>query len=310
MTTRSQRFSALPILVVIALLAAAPAGAETVGSDLDELTPTKTVSCSQGGSCVVAQALGGNGTPFSPPGGIVTSWSVRLGGAAPEGMRLIVQDPHAYGGAFAGRRTIDLGKVQSSFRRNEVSTFSEQLPIQGDQTFGLQISGASRQDTRATLLAPFTGEYNTALLWDPAPAFGGTAAMATKVFENSRLTLSIEVGRPSPQRCAPLNTFTGSNRADDYGGFHDGGDIISGRGGKDTLRGYGGEDCMYGGRGNDQLAGMDDADLIVGGPGQDDIGAGNGNDRIQARDGNTDIVRCGSGRDTVKADSFDRLFGC
>ncbi|HEU5062026.1 MAG TPA: hypothetical protein VFT79_02595 [Solirubrobacterales bacterium] len=298
------------LVVLIALLLAAPAGAETVGSDLEALTPTKTVSCAEGSSCVVAQALGGNGTPFSPPGGIVTSWSVRLGGSVPEGMRLVVQDPHAYGGAFAGRRAIDLGSPQRGFRRNGVSTFSEQLPIQGDQTFGLQISGASRQATRATLLAPYTDEYDTALLWDPAPVFGGTAEMATKVLENSRLTLSIEVMPPSPQRCAPLNTFTGSNRRDDYGGFHQGGDVIRGRGGSDALRGYGGEDCMYGGRGQDAIAGMDGSDLIVGGPGRDDIGAGDGDDRIRVRDGARDVVRCGDGHDVVKADRLDRLFDC
>lgn len=296
--------------IFIALLVAAPAGAETIGSDLEALTPTKTVACSKGKSCVVAQSLGGNGTPFSPPGGIITSWSVKLGASAPEGMRLIVQDVHDYGGPDSGRRTIDLGTLQRSFRRNGVSTFDEQLPIDADQTFGLQLSGTSSQGTRATLLAPFTDEYKTALLWDPAPVFGGAYATATKVFANSRLTLSVEVVPPSPQRCAPLNTFTGSNRADDYGGFDNAGDVIHGRGGNDELRGYTGEDCMYGGRGNDHLAGMNGSDLIVGGPGHDDIGGGNGNDRILVRDGAADVVRCGSGHDVVKADSFDRLIGC
>jgi hypothetical protein len=298
------------LLTAVALLAAPPAGAETVGSDLQALTPTKTVVCSHGDSCVVAQSLGGNGTPFSPPGGIITSWSVKLGKSAPEGMRLIVQDPDQYGGAQSGRRTIDVGRLETGFRRNGVSTFGEQLPIQADQTFGLQISGTSRQGTRATLLAPFSDEYKTALLWDPAPVFGGAAETATDVLENSRLTLSIEVASPSPLRCDPLNTFTGSNHADDYGGFHDGGDVIHGRGGRDELRGYGGEDCMYGGRGNDHLAGMDDSDLIVGGPGRDDIGAGEGDDVVRVRDGSPDVVRCGGGRDVVKADRIDRLFGC
>jgi hypothetical protein len=44
-----------------------------------------------------------------------------------------------------------------------VNTFDEQLPIDADQTFGLQLSGSSSQRTRATLLAPFTDEYKTAL---------------------------------------------------------------------------------------------------------------------------------------------------
>jgi serralysin len=115
---------------------------------------------------------------------------------------------------------------------------------------------------------------------------------------------------PAPDRCTPLNTFTGSRFGDDYGGFGEGGDPIYGLGGNDLLRGLRGEDCVYGGPGNDRIAGMDDADLLSGGPGRDDIGAGEGDDRILVRDGKRDTVRCAGGRDTVEADGLDRLSDC
>jgi hypothetical protein len=40
------------------------------------------------------------------------------------------------------------------------------------------------------------------------------------------------------------------------------------------------------------------------------IDGGAGADIIDAVDGRADRVRCGSGRDRVRADKFDRLRGC
>ena len=300
--------SSLTVFVALLLALAPSAAAETVGSDLDVLAPTKTIACPVGSSCTLAQALGGNGTPFSPPGGIVTSWSVRFGAVVPEAIRLVVQDVRAFGGANTSRRTIDVGASQGSLVPNRVSTFPEQLPIDGDQTFGVVIEGESR--ARATIAAPFNDEYKTMLLWDPPPPFGGRPAMPSRNFANTRITISAEVSEPNPGRCDPLNTYTGSRHGDDYGGFSHAGDVIYGRAGNDSLRAYTGEDCVYGGRGRDRIAGMGDADLLVGGPGPDDIGAGEGNDRILVRDGSRDVVRCAGGRDTVKADGLDLLQGC
>lgn len=303
--------SSLAVLVAL-LLALAPsaAAAETVGSDLEALTPTKTIACPGGGSCALAQALGGNGTPFSPPGGIITGWSVRFGAVVPEAIRLVVQDVRAFGGANTSRRTIDVGASQGSLVPNRVSTFPERLPIDGDQTFGVVIEGASRARARATIAAPFEDEYKTMLLWDPPPPFGGRPAMPSKSFADTRITISAEVSEPNPGRCDPLNTYTGSRHSDDYGGFGNAGDVIYGRAGNDSLRAYTGDDCVYGGRGRDQLAGMGGADLLVGGSGNDDIGAGEGDDRILVRDGSRDVVRCAGGRDVVKADGLDLLQGC
>jgi Ca2+-binding RTX toxin-like protein len=78
-------------------------------------------------------------------------------------------------------------------------------------------------------------------------------------------------------------------------------DLLRGLGGKDLLRGLGGTDRLEGGVG---------ADRIVGGPGRDMVIGGDGNDDIDVKDGQVDTVRCGAGRDRVRADRRDRLSGC
>lgn len=302
----------LPLsLAIAAVLALAPAAhAATVGSDLEALAPTKTVVCPRGDACIVAQSLGGNGTPFSPPTGVVTRWSVRFGAWAPAGIRLVIQKAGGTGGAGQGRRTIDVGSLRGFLVPNGIASFAERLPIQADETFGVRLEGMNRGGTAATIAAPFEDEYKTMLLWDPPPPFGGPSPLPTKVFQRTRIALSAEVVPPGTGRCDPLNTYTGSSHADDYGGFAAGGDRIYGYGGGDALRGHRGDDCVYGGRGEDRIAGMDGRDLLVGGSGSDDVGAGEGDDRILVRDGKRDTVRCGGGRDSVKADRLDRLSEC
>ena len=76
---------------------------------------------------------------------------------------------------------------------------------------------------------------------------------------------------------------------------------IVGLGGADRLRGAAGNDCLIGGPGADTLDGGEGVDLLDG---------GGGRDVIAAVDGTRDLVRCGPGRDRVRADRVDRLRGC
>lgn len=78
----------------------------------------------------------------------------------------------------------------------------------------------------------------------------------------------------------------------------DAGDAIRGRAGNDRLHGGRGNDCLYGQRGKDRLHGGPGRDLLSGGP---------GNDRILAIDGERDRIRCGRGKDVVRADRKDKL---
>lgn len=119
----------------------------------------------------------------------------------------------------------------------------------------------------------------------------------------------------------------GTDEADHLAG-DDRGELIRGLAGADRLRGGGGEDCVHGDGHADAIFGDDGADTLLGGPGRDRIygGAGDdvlsggsssdlldggaGADILDAADGRADRVRCGSGRDRVRADRVDQLSGC
>ena len=86
--------------------------------------------------------------------------------------------------------------------------------------------------------------------------------------------------------------------------------------GNDRLIGGGGRDRLVAGAGRDRLWGNGAADRLFGGPGRDNLSGGLGRDvllggpgpdRILARDGRQDRIRCGTGRDLVKADSRDNV---
>jgi Ca2+-binding RTX toxin-like protein len=67
---------------------------------------------------------------------------------------------------------------------------------------------------------------------------------------------------------------------------------------------------LIGGPGNDRLNGGTGNDTLIGNGGKDSLVGGPGNDAINARDGVRELVKCGPGKDRVKADKKDRLSGC
>lgn len=89
-----------------------------------------------------------------------------------------------------------------------------------------------------------------------------------------------------------------------------GNDTITGGNGDDVILGGFGADTLNGAAGSDSIFGGTGADAITGGDGSDAIFGGAGDDTVTAKDSTTDDVRCGSGNDTVSADSADRLTDC
>jgi Ca2+-binding RTX toxin-like protein len=62
------------------------------------------------------------------------------------------------------------------------------------------------------------------------------------------------------------------------------------------------------GSGNDRLRVRSTGPAqIFGGPGNDTLIGGEGDDTFDARDGDADVIRCGSGRDRVRADKSDTV---
>lgn len=108
---------------------------------------------------------------------------------------------------------------------------------------------------------------------------------------DSASSCSVATGGP----CA--NRLVGSDGADVLVGTP-ASDSIEGGGGRDVVRGRPGDDCLSGGRGSDTVRGGGGGDQLNGGP---------GNDRLRAVDGARDTIRCGRGRDRVKAEGQDRV---
>ncbi|HST14202.1 MAG TPA: hypothetical protein VLJ44_05050 [Gaiellaceae bacterium] len=111
---------------------------------------------------------------------------------------------------------------------------------------------------------------------------------------------------PSKPKSTKGVTKTGNGRANTLLGTARN-DMLRGLGGNDVLRGLGGNDVLLGGAGNDKLYGGAGNDQLLGGAGKDVMYGGPGNDTISARDGRRDTIFCGTGRDTVYADRFDKV---
>jgi plastocyanin len=89
-----------------------------------------------------------------------------------------------------------------------------------------------------------------------------------------------------------------------------GNDTLKGGAGNDSLTGGDGNDVLVGGAGKDKLNGGRGSDKLTGNGGKDSLVGGPGNDSINAKDGVAETVKCGPGRDKVKADRKDKLSGC
>jgi hypothetical protein len=86
--------------------------------------------------------------------------------------------------------------------------------------------------------------------------------------------------------------------------------ILEGGAGDDVLTGGKEDDTLRGDAGKDRVAGAGGSDEIEGGRGKDLLSGGRGRDSIKAQDSKRDRVKCGPGRDRVKADRRDQLRGC
>jgi Ca2+-binding RTX toxin-like protein len=110
-------------------------------------------------------------------------------------------------------------------------------------------------------------------------------------------------GNPGDDR---VSAGAGNDRA--FG--RSGDDGVSGNAGDDRVSAGSGDDRAYGRSGDDGVSGNAGDDRVDGGGGNDRLFGRGGNDLVDARDGQRDVVYCGTGRDTVRADREDLLRGC
>lgn len=213
----------------------------------------------------------------------------------------------AYPGSISATPGMPIAPLSPSLvRRTGTATFSVDPPLPA----GLALDPATGTFSGTPAAASAT-TVHTVTLTDLA---GSTTAPV------SVTVLAVPSGPPPPSllegRCA--NVKRGNSRANRIRGTAKG-DRLIGRGGNDVLSGLAGDDCLQGdagndvlsgGTGRDQLKGGAGRDRLSGGRGRDSFDGGAGNDTIVANDRVKETVRCGRGRDSVRADKADRLIGC
>lgn len=143
------------------------------------------------------------------------------------------------------------------------------------------------------------GELRSYVTTPPGCPASGEWAHSIEFTYADGVTETVQSASPcSPATGGPCaNRLTGSDAAESLVGTT-ASDEITGRGGRDVIRGRPGDDCLSGGSGRD---------IVRGGAGIDRLNGGPGADRLRAIDGARDTIRCGRGRDRVKADAQDRL---
>lgn len=107
-----------------------------------------------------------------------------------------------------------------------------------------------------------------------------------------------------------IDAENGNDRV--VGGIGD--DYVSAQDGRDRVSGGAGSDELYGGFADDRVSGGAGDDYISGNTGLDHLSGGKGDDYIEAQYNEResyapahDVVRCGPGNDTVKANTYDRV---
>jgi Ca2+-binding RTX toxin-like protein len=173
-----------------------------------------------------------------------------------------------------------------------------------------------------------------AIEYDLSP--GQNVTLSSFLIRGGGSTVDIDFDTDSTKPTGGDDLLTGTLGADTIFGLG-GDDVILGLRGNDALDGGAGNDNLDGGKGrdklkgqagNDSLTGGDGDDVLIGGPGRDKLNGGKGNDKltgnggkdslvggpgndtINSRDGVAELVKCGPGKDRVKADKKDRLSGC
>jgi RTX calcium-binding nonapeptide repeat (4 copies) len=85
--------------------------------------------------------------------------------------------------------------------------------------------------------------------------------------------------------------------------------VINGDDNDNHLRGTNRADTISGKGGDDFINGRDGNDKLFPGSGEDIVGGGNGTDVINAVDESQDVIGCGGGRDRLRMNPGDMLWG-
>lgn len=186
-------------------------------------------------------------------------------------------------------------EIEVEFRFRGLAGFGGATGTAGDDELEWVSGGAHP----ALNLNPGGGDHDA----DVTMAGGYPVMMASGAEGNDKIT-------PAPDAHIPEFIFSKGGRGNDFLVAPAVGSILEGGPGEDKLIGSRAHDDLAGGRGKDRVIGAGGLDWLNGGRGRDLLVGGPGRDRINAVDSRRDLVRCGAGRDHVRADPQDRLHGC
>ena len=241
-------------------------------------------------------------------------------------------DPNGNGSADADET--GLGGATVGFDTNGDQALDVTTTTAGDGSYSF--TNLDPRTYRITLVVPDGYENTGPGAIEIDLASGQNAALSPFFIRQSAPDFDVDLVTSENKPTGGDDLLTGTGGADTIFGLG-GNDVLLGLAGNDLLDGGSGDDNLDGGRGrdklkgqkgNDSLSGGDGNDVLIGGPGKDKLNGGKGNDTlsgnggkdslvggpgndtINARDGVGELVKCGSGRDKVKADKKDRLSGC
>ena len=208
----------------------------------------------------------------------------------------------------AFRLRLDRGPLAPGATRETTGRSEIELEVSGRQVLGL-VSGTRRADEFRW------GSVGDSKGLDLNPGRAGRGDIDITVAGPS--SALVAVGGGGPDKIVPQPDVTLDYAIASQGGegndFLDAptlGGIQAGGPGNDRISGGRSGDAMVGGFGRDHLIGGRGPDLLNGGPGRDRASGGAGRDSVDSSDRRRETVRCGPGRDRVRADRSDRLRGC
>lgn len=203
-------------------------------------------------------------------------------------------------GQMERRGVMTPGIVAIAFDRPAATTD----PGTSDPGTGTPQPGSGGSDPGAGGLTPGTGA--------PVPGDNGEKPAACAAARTGTRKRNVITGTPLGDLIRALagNDVVKARAGDDcvFGGA--GNDELAGGEGDDKLDGGSGNDKLNGGAGDDKLSGGSGNDRLIDRSGQNVLVGGAGNDEIDARNKVGDVVKCGKGRDVVRADRADKLSGC
>lgn len=306
------------------VVAAAPSPAGAAVQIGETFTPDPSLSACAGNTFLQSGSPGGQyAAPFA---GVITSWSYQAPASNLPQLKFKVARP-AGGNDF----TIVGEEGPHTPTASALNTYPARIAVEAGDVIGLYFVSGS--DCARNASSSYTYHY---LFADPAPQTTATFSAFSGIQFDVSATLERDCDsdgfgddtqdpdtsscnpqpqpqpepEPTPETPAPVasapcaNAVVGDPKNNNLQGTA-GSDSLKGLAGNDKIQAGAGDDCARGGPGKDNLDGGEGNDQLNGGQKPDVLDGGPGDDLMKAIAGQVDVVKCGPGNDTARAQKQD-----